>query len=100
MDCASEESEIRRALDGIAGIRALSFQLGQRTLAIDAPLPAIEQALAAIRKAGFDPQPVLDRLAPRQRLGRRADDHDHDTAPDRRVLAAGLAPCCWPSAPR
>jgi Cd2+/Zn2+-exporting ATPase len=58
MDCASEESEIRRAVDGIAGIRALTFQLGQRTLALDAPAPAVELAMAAIRKAGFDPQPV------------------------------------------
>ena len=34
MDCAVEESEIRRALQGIAGIRSLSFNLGQRTLKI------------------------------------------------------------------
>lgn len=58
MDCAAEESEIRRAVDGIEGLRALTFQLGQRTLAMDAPAPAVALALAAIRKAGFDPQPV------------------------------------------
>ena len=58
MDCASEESEIRRAVEHIDGIRAMTFQLGQRTLAIDAPLASVEQAVAAICKAGFDAQPV------------------------------------------
>lgn len=37
MDCAAEESEIRRALEPVAGIVSLSFQLGARTLAISAP---------------------------------------------------------------
>lgn len=27
MDCASEESKVRRAVDGIAGVGALTFQL-------------------------------------------------------------------------
>ena len=58
MDCASEESEIRRAVDGIDGIRALTFQIGQRTLAIDAPGSAVELAVAADRNAGFGPQPL------------------------------------------
>lgn len=60
MDCAAEESEIRRALEPVSGIRGLGFQLGARTLTIDAPDEAIPQALAAIRKAGFDPQPVAE----------------------------------------
>ena len=58
MDCAVEESEIRRAVAGVAGIRAMNIQLGPRTLAIDAPVAAVEQAVAAIRKAGYDPQPL------------------------------------------
>jgi len=58
MDCAVEESEIRRAVAKVPGIRAMSIQLGPRTLAIDAPLTVVEQAVAAIRKAGFDPQPL------------------------------------------
>ena len=58
MDCAVEESEIRRAVASVAGIRAMNIQLGPRTLAIDAPVAAVEQAVAAIRKAGFDPQPL------------------------------------------
>ena len=60
MDCAAEESEIRRALAPVTGVRGLSFQLGARILTIDAPEPVIPQALAAIRKAGFDPQPVAN----------------------------------------
>lgn len=58
MDCASEESEIRRALEPITGIRGLSFQLDARTLAIDAPADLVLQALEVIRRAGFDPQPI------------------------------------------
>jgi len=59
MDCSAEESEIRRALEPIAGIRSLGFQLGARTLRIDATDAACSVALDAIRKAGFDPQPVV-----------------------------------------
>ena len=68
MDCASEESEIRRAVEGIAGIRGMRFQFSQRTLALDAPAEAMSLALAAIRQAGFDPQPIA---------GARTDDRDH-----------------------
>ena len=60
MDCAAEESEIRAAVAGIAGIRGLQFQLAARTLAIDADRAALPPALAAIRRAGFDPQPLPD----------------------------------------
>jgi Cd2+/Zn2+-exporting ATPase len=56
MDCATEEAEIRRALEGLAGIRSLQFDLGSRQLAIEADGPALQQALAAIRKAGFKPE--------------------------------------------
>ena len=59
MDCSAEESDIRRALEPIAGIRSLGFQLGARTLRIDAPAPALEQALQAIRAAGYQPEPLL-----------------------------------------
>ena len=58
MDCAAEEAEIRRAVDGLSGLRGLRFNLGQRLLTIDADDSAVEPALAAIRKVGFDPQPV------------------------------------------
>ncbi len=77
MDCSSEESEIRRALETVSGIRSLGFQLGARTLKIDASDDALPVALEAIRKAGFDPIPV-------QSTGKSAtdretdDEHDHD----------------------
>ena len=58
MDCASEESEIRRALDGIQGIDALRFDLGARVLTISASEAALPGALQAIRKAGFKPEAV------------------------------------------
>ena len=58
MDCAAEESEIRHALASVPGIRGLGFQLAARTLAIDAPADVLPAALAAIRKAGFDPEPL------------------------------------------
>ena len=91
MDCAAEESEIRRALEPVAGIVSLSFQLGARTLAISAPQPVIAEALAAIRRAGFDPQP----LAPSAQDGNRtADPHDIEGMLDglrRPVIALLLA---------
>ena len=70
MDCAAEQGEIRHALAKLPGLRSLSFQLGARTLAIDAPAESIPQALEAIRKAGFKPVPMSDSMG-------QADDHDH-----------------------
>ena len=58
MDCAVEEGALRRALEPIAGIRALRFKLGSRTLAIDADAQALPAALRAIEAAGFDAQPL------------------------------------------
>ena len=88
MDCASEESEIRRAVDGIAGIRGMRFQLAQRTLTIDGAADgSVEAALAAIRKAGFDPQPLAASAA-----HAHDDGHDHgvDTGGARRLAGALL----------
>lgn len=85
MDCASEESEIRRAVEHITGIRAMTFQLGQRTIAIDAPLASIEQALAAIREAGFDPQPMQHKVegaASGSAASSQTDAHDHGAGSD------------------
>ncbi|MCZ8254940.1 MAG: heavy metal translocating P-type ATPase, partial [Polaromonas sp.] len=77
MDCSAEESEIRRALEPIDGISSLGFQLGARTLRIEASEGAYPLALAAIRKAGFDPQPAATGAA--SRIGAHAEhDHDHD----------------------
>ena len=86
MDCSAEESDIRRALEPVAGIRSLGFQLGARTLRIDAPADVIPQALAAIRAAGYQPE-ALDATE-------AGDTHDH-SAPaggiPRMVAALALA---------
>jgi Cd2+/Zn2+-exporting ATPase len=58
MDCAVEESDIRRALEPIAGVKALRFRLGERTMAITTDDGVLPEALAAIRKAGFKPEPL------------------------------------------
>ena len=70
MDCAAEESEIRHALAGVPGLRGLQFQLAARTLAIDAPHAVMPQILAAIRQAGFDPQPLAQEDAGAAAQGR------------------------------
>ncbi|MES2191020.1 MAG: heavy metal translocating P-type ATPase [Pseudomonadota bacterium] len=82
MDCSAEESEIRRALEPIADIRSLGFQLGARTLKIDAAEDAYPLALEAIRKAGFDPQPLAPGARPQAGSGHEHDHglHDHDDA--------------------
>jgi Cd2+/Zn2+-exporting ATPase len=58
MDCAVEESEIRRALEPVEGISGLRFRLGERTMAITADAAVLPDALEAIRKAGFKPEPL------------------------------------------
>lgn len=89
MDCASEEGEIRRALEGIEGIRSLSFQLSARTLAITASADALPAALAAIRAAGF--KPVSVGAGTRGSSDDRQDSqHDHDHA-DGGALSSGVA---------
>ena len=78
MDCAVEESEIRRAVAGIDGIRSMNFRLGERTFALDAEPAVVEQALAAIRKAGFDPQPVASGEGSVPAAAHGSDDgHEH-----------------------
>ena len=58
MDCPNEENDIRKALADIDGIRSLRFELAARTLSIAAPPSIQEVALIAIRKLGFEIQPV------------------------------------------
>ncbi|RZI78173.1 MAG: heavy metal translocating P-type ATPase [Variovorax sp.] len=82
MDCTVEESEIRRLVEPIAGIRGLHFRLPQRTLRIDAGDAAVAVALEAIRKAGFVPEPV-----PVAAL----HEHGADTGLWRLAAALGLA---------
>ena len=80
MDCSAEESDIRRALEPIAGIRSLGFQLGARTLRIDASEEAYAPALEAIRKAGFNPQPAGTTSS--QEHGHEGHDHSHEHSHD------------------
>ena len=82
MDCAAEEAEIRRAVDGLSGLRGLRFNLGQRLLTIDADDSAVEPALAAIRKVGFDPQPVAPAV--------KADGHSSGDGHDHEVVRGQL----------
>lgn len=56
MDCAAEESEIRHALDKVAGIQSLQFNLAERELSIAAEEIALAAALSAICKVGFKPE--------------------------------------------
>ena len=58
MDCSAEEADIRRALDGVPGIRSLHFQLVARTLTIDAPDQALQAAVETIGRAGYPMQPL------------------------------------------
>jgi Cd2+/Zn2+-exporting ATPase len=53
MDCPTEEGQIRRALEKIAEVRRLQFDLPGRALAIDAPPASWEPVIAAIQAAGF-----------------------------------------------
>jgi Cd2+/Zn2+-exporting ATPase len=89
MDCSAEESEIRRAVEPIAGIRGLHFQLGQRTLRIDGTPGAVALALDAICKAGFAPSALA--ASPAQGHDEHIHDHDHGQASGYLRLAAALA---------
>jgi Zn2+/Cd2+-exporting ATPase len=56
MDCAAEESEIRRLLEPVSGIASLSFHLGTRTLTVSGSQQSIDKVVGALRGGGFDPQ--------------------------------------------
>lgn len=90
MDCTIEESEIRRAVEPIPGIRGLHFRLNERTLRIDGTDGAVTAALAAIRKAGFAPEPVTA-PAGTGATGNPTDDHAASTGYARLAAALGLA---------
>ena len=89
MDCTVEEGEIRNVLEQVEGIKALRFHLGARTLGIDASGDPLTAALSAIRRAGFDPQPVAT-AEPGADLS-ELHDHTESAGPKRLALALGLA---------
>jgi Zn2+/Cd2+-exporting ATPase len=79
MDCAVEESEIRRALEPLAGIKALNFRLGARTMAITAPESVIAQAVEAMQRVGFEPKPLaVPAEAGEGHDYAHGDGHDHE----------------------
>ncbi|MCW5660080.1 MAG: heavy metal translocating P-type ATPase [Burkholderiaceae bacterium] len=93
MDCASEESEIRRALEPVTGIRGLGFRVGERSLHIDAPAEATQAAVAAIRNIGFEihawPEISYQRTGPAKTP--QSELHQHDAADGLTRLLASLA---------
>ena len=97
MDCVVEESEIRRALEPLAGIQGLSFQLGARTLGITAPQSVVVQALEAIRRLGFDPQPLVASTADSAEadlMHEHEQGHEHGSNPNlaTEAIGTGLRP--------
>lgn len=60
MDCASEEAQIRRALEGVAGLQSLGFQLAARTLEVSASEAAHPEILRRLREAGFEATAIHD----------------------------------------
>ena len=91
MDCSVEESEIRRALEKVPGIRSLGFQLGARLLRIDADEAALAPALDAIRKAGFNPQAAASPAPGVDHANSDGHDHAPEAGPARLGLALAVA---------
>lgn len=77
MDCSSEESEIRRALEPIAGVKQLRFDLGQRTVSLAAEPADLAAAIAAIERIGYKPQPLAEPAAEAAGESGQGVDHDH-----------------------
>lgn len=89
MDCSSEEAEIRRALEPVKGIDSLGFQLGARTLSINAPAEVMPRAIEAIERAGFKPEPLQQESG--NGRGSPADGHGLGAGIKRLALALALA---------
>jgi Cd2+/Zn2+-exporting ATPase len=73
MDCPTEEGQIRRALDTVADIRSLRFDLPGRSLSVDAPATVWPAVTAAITRAGFQVEtlsapPAMADVTRQQRL--------------------------------
>ena len=78
MDCASEESEIRRAVEGVPGVLGLRFQLGERSLRIAGEPQAALAAVEAIRNTGFEVHAWPD--AAESTSAGVGSDHEHEHA--------------------
>lgn len=66
MDCPTEEGQIRAALEGIATIRRLSFDLPGRALAVEAPPATWPDIVGAINAAGFKTETLSAPVAPEE----------------------------------
>lgn len=94
MDCSAEESEIRRALEPIAGLKRLRFDLAQRTVSLDAGPADLAAAIAAIERIGYKPQALGIPAAFAAASSEAADDHGHayrGAGLPRLLAALGLA---------
>ena len=91
MDCSVEESEIRRALEPLEGIRSLGFQLGARTLRIDAPDDVVALAVTAIEKAGFKPVLLNASGTPETDSENHAAEADHGHGSAEGSFGGGIA---------
>ena len=95
MDCSAEESDIRRALEPLTGIRSLGFQLGARTLRIElhgSDEALYAQAEQAIRRAGYEPQRVVRPVPAAGSTVSGEPAHDHGgSGIGRYALALALA---------
>ncbi|MNQ32091.1 putative cadmium-transporting ATPase [compost metagenome] len=60
MDCPTEETLIRKKLDGVDGVHALDFNLMQRVLTVVHAEGALDRIIAAIKSLDMTPEPLAD----------------------------------------
>lgn len=63
MDCASEESQVRRALEDHGGIQSLRFDLGARTLGVEAPRESWSEIQRAIDATGLKTERLIEAVS-------------------------------------
>lgn len=59
MDCPNEERPIRAAVEKVADVSGMRFDLGNRTLFVDAPEAAWADVISAVNALGFETTPSL-----------------------------------------
>nr|WP_231512057.1 heavy metal translocating P-type ATPase [Paucibacter sp. KBW04] len=101
MDCMSEESEIRHALEPLQGIKQLRFDLSRRTVSLAAEPVDLQAALAAIRRIGYKPEELgsetQDEPLGEACTGAHGHDHAHSHAHSHNQTQAPAKP--QPAAP-
>ncbi|WP_376787417.1 heavy metal translocating P-type ATPase [Achromobacter mucicolens] len=63
MDCPTEETLIRKKLDGVDGVHALDFNLMQRILTVVHAEGALDRIVVAIKSLDMTPDPLADGAA-------------------------------------